>query len=75
MVSRDAHTTNAKVGEVGKRQRQKTIADAHSDVDVERMVAYLSSHVHVALAIFLHAGVGIGGKMKIVALQRACKIP
>ena len=75
MVSRDAHTTNAKVGEVGKRQRQKTIADAHSDVDVERMVAYLSSHVHAALAIFLHAGVGIGGKMKIVALQRACKIP
>ncbi len=64
-----------KLGKWESGSDKKRFADAHSDVDVERMVAYLSSHVHVALAIFLHAGVGIGGKMKIVALQRACKIP
>ena len=42
---------------------------SHADVDVERMVANLSSHVHVALAVLLHADVGIGGKMIIVALE------
>jgi hypothetical protein len=49
-----------------------TMETIHADIDVERMIANTSCHVHAAFAVLLHADEGIGGKMKIVALQCAC---
>jgi hypothetical protein len=45
----------------------------HADVDIESVVADLSSHMHAAFAILLHADIGVGGKMIIVAFQSALK--
>ncbi len=63
---------NTKANEARRREREAA-PDSHANVDVKRVVANLASHVHVALAVFLHADVRVGRKMKIIALQRACK--
>lgn len=47
----------------------------HANIDVEWVIENLADHVHVALSVLLHAGIGIAGKMIVIALQRACKQP